>query len=249
MRALWCLILMLGACSNERAAPIISETPSPIQSGYDFLTPETQALQDDDFSNPGLLWVEKGASIFSKDCTGCHTVDSLKETATTFPKIQDSQLINLESRINLCRTNHMNTTPLPYESDSLLSLTTFITHQAKSRTRSVSITGEAAKHYNSGRDYFFTRRGQFNLSCAQCHNGYAGQKLRGDTISQGHSNGFPAYRFEWETLGSLHRRIADCDRGIRAEPHELGAQTYIDLELYLAARSQGLAMETPAVRR
>ena len=94
-----------------------------------------------------------------------------------------------------------------------------------------------------------TRRGQLNFSCQQCHDETWGKRLRGDTISQGHGNGFPAYRFEWEGFGSLHRRLYDCDTGVRAEPFPLGSQTYVDLEYYLAIRASGLPVESPGIRR
>jgi sulfur-oxidizing protein SoxA len=88
-----------------------------------------------------------------------------------------------------------------------------------------------------------------NLACAQCHDDSWGRKLRGDTISQGHPTGFPVYRIEWQTLGSLQRRLRACQLGVRAEVLDFGAPEYLDLELYLAARAEGLAIETPAVRR
>ena len=111
------------------------------------------------------------------------------------------------------------------------------------------LTPENEAQFKRGRAYFYTRRGQLNLSCSNCHNQNWGKQLRGDTISQGHGNGFPAYRFEWQNIGSLHRRFRDCDMGVRAEPLPYGSATYIALELYLAERSKGLTVETPAVRR
>ena len=101
----------------------------------------------------------------------------------------------------------------------------------------------------NGKNYFYTRRGQLNLSCHQCHDQNWGRKMRGDTVSQGHINGFPTYRNDWQTLGSSHRRFEACDIGVRAEPLPLGSQTYIDLEVYLKARGNGLSVETPSIRR
>ena len=33
-------------------------------SGYNFSEPSTQEIQDDDFLNPGFLWVERGKKIW-----------------------------------------------------------------------------------------------------------------------------------------------------------------------------------------
>jgi L-cysteine S-thiosulfotransferase len=87
------------------------------------------------------------------------------------------------------------------------------------------------------------------LACANCHNDNWGRHLRGDQVSQGHANGYPAYRLEWQTLGSSHRRLRSCSAGVRAEMLEYGAQDYVNLELFLAWRARGLTIETPAVRR
>ena len=227
-----------------------------IQSGYAFLTAETQAMQNDSFANPGFLWVDLGSDLFESaadgapSCVSCHS-EGLAGVAATYPAIDEASgdLLNVEGRINRCRIRHQNLPALAYEGGELLALTAFIANQSAGTPISVSTTGASASHYRNGRDYFYTRRGQFNLSCHQCHDQNWGKRLRGDTISQGHGNGFPAYRLEWQTLGSLQRRIRDCDSGVRAEPKAFGDPAYIDLELYLSSRASGLEMESPAIRR
>ena len=230
-------------------------------SGYAFLTPEVQALQDDAFANPGYLWVDRGAELFAtipvdgagEACASCHGADGseLVGVAATYPAIDlaSGDLLNLEGRINQCRRQHQDMPSFAYESEELLSLTAFVANLSNGMPMSVSIDGPAAAHFDVGRDYFYARKGQMNLACSQCHTDRWGMMLRGDTISQGHSNGFPTYRLAWQTLGSLHRRLKDCDEGVRAEPYLLGSETYVALELYLAARSAGLPMEAPSVRR
>ena len=238
----------------------MTETPpQPLTSGYEFLQADTKALQNDDFANPGFLWVDKGQQLFmeasgqSKACATCHTDEDrpLTTAAAHYPSIdeQTGELVNLEGRINLCRTRHQQLEPLAYESDELLSLTAYVANLARGTPISVDISGPAADWYKRGEDYFFTRRGQYNLACTQCHDDNWGKQLRGDTISKGHGTGFPAYRLEWQTLGSLHRRLSDCDAGVRAEPYPLGSDEYLAVELYLAKRAEGLKIETPGVRR
>ena len=103
--------------------------------------------------------------------------------------------------------------------------------------------------FESGREFFFRRRGQLNIACSQCHDDLAGQKLRGDTISQGQVNGFPIYRLMWRSMASRHRMFAWCNNAVRAEPYSAGSPEYLALELYMAWRARGLPLETPAVRR
>ncbi|MEO0467148.1 MAG: sulfur oxidation c-type cytochrome SoxA [Pseudomonadota bacterium] len=254
--------LALAGCdggANDEEALDRSAAPSPLRSGLSFLTEDTQALQADAFANPGHLWVDRGRNLFAsaKDsspaCSLCHGDDGaqLVGASASYPAWDESsgELLNLEGRINACRQRHQSQPPLDYESEDLLALSAFVGHLSQGTEISVEVAAETQNAYDLGEDYFFTRRGQFNLSCAQCHNDNWGQQLRGDTISQGHGSGFPAYRLEWQTLGSLHRRFQDCDQGVRAEPMEMGSDIYIALEHYLAARASGLEVETPSVRR
>lgn len=256
-----CSALILGLLVSACGAPDPSETeaissPEPLRSGYEFLTEDTQRLQDDPFENPGFLWVDRGAALFEtaepggQSCADCHD-GGLTGTSARYPQIDEAskRLLNLEGRINQCRSTHQGLEPLEYESEALLALTTYVANQSRGQTLARELTQELQPYAKSGQAYFETRRGQFNLSCAQCHDQSWGQLLRGDTISQGHGNGFPAYRLEWQSIGSLHRRLRDCDTGVRAEPLPYGDDTYIAVELYLALRASGLDVETPAVRR
>ncbi len=262
MRRVCLLALVLAGCGRpqDQYAQDSQISPADIRSGYVFLQPETRSLQDDAFANPGFLWIDKGDTLFNRhpdngkeSCASCHTEDSrpVVEAAAHYPAIdqQTGKLVNLEGRINLCRERYQDLPPLEYESDDLLSLTGYISSLAHGVPVKVDITGPARKYYDAGEDYFFLRKGQFNLACSQCHNEHWGDKLRGDTISQGYGNAFPAYRMEWQTLGSLQRRLHDCDTGIRAEPMAYGSETYTAVELYLAKRAEGLAMESPGIRR
>ena len=72
--------------------------------------------------------------------------------------------------------------------------------------------------------------------------------LAGSAITQGQPTGYPLYRLEWQTLGSLQRRLRGCIFGVRAQPYDFGAVELVELELYLMTRAAGMAMEAPAVR-
>lgn len=251
----WIAILTCACGQTEPQIEKKELDASDVTSGSAFLTGETLALQNDDFANPGLLWVDLGADLFSASekqeasCRTCHE-DELKGVAATYPAIDhgSGRLLNLEGRINECRTKHQGFPAFEYESEQLLALTAYVAKQSSGLPIQVTTEG-AEEEWQRGYEYFNTRRGQMNFSCHQCHTENWGGQLRGDTISQGHGNGFPAYRLEWQSLGSLHRRLRDCDLGVRAEPLPYGSDTYVALELYLAVRAQGLEMESPAVRR
>lgn len=99
-----------------------------------------------------------------------------------------------------------------------------------------------------GEALYRQRRGQLDLSCAQCHDDNAGRRLAGSTIPQAHPTAYPLYRLEWQGLGSLQRRLRGCMSGVRAEPFAYGAAEMIAIEAWLAQRAAGMAVETPGVR-
>jgi sulfur-oxidizing protein SoxA len=245
--------LAAAAFAQERILPL-----DQLRSGSTFLGQDLRTLQADEFANPGMLWVERGEKLWSepagkekRSCAGCHKDGSMRGVAARYPKIDaaSGKLLNLEGRINLCRNEHMGAEALRYESEDLLALTAYVARQSRGIPTGVAIDGPARSHFEAGRAFYTQRRGQLNLSCAHCHEANWGKKLLAETITQGHPNGWPAYRLEWQTLGSLERRLRACLSGIRAEMLPYGAQEYLDIELFLAWRAQGLAVETPGVRR
>jgi sulfur-oxidizing protein SoxA len=228
------------------------------RSGYTYLTPETRALQNDEFSNPGQLWVEQGEALWTStadgpSCQSCHgdAATAMKGVGARYPAWDEAsgRVINIEQRINTCRAEHQKAAPFAYESQELLSLTAFVNRQSLGMPVEVTVDGPAAASFAHGREMFYSRIGQLDLSCASCHEDRAGDHLRGETISQGQINGFPIYRQLWQTMGSTHRMFAWCNEAVRAEPHAAGSQDYVDLELYERWRGRGLPVETPAVRR
>ena len=232
--------------------------PAERKSDYEFMGPQTRAMQDDDTANPGMLGVLDGEALWKardgaagKSCADCHgdARVSMKGVAARYPAF-DAALgrpIDLEERINQSRVEQQKAAPFRFESKELLGLTAYIALQ--SRGMPIDVSDERLKPFiDAGREIFNRRQGQINLSCAQCHDDNWGQKLAGAPIPQGHPNGYPVYRLEWQSLGSLQRRLRNCLSGLRAEPYAFGAPEYVDLELFLMWRARGMKIETPAVR-
>jgi sulfur-oxidizing protein SoxA len=105
-----------------------------------------------------------------------------------------------------------------------------------------------APYYAAGEKLYHTRYGQVDIACHQCHDYHAGQNFRGQVLTQGQTNGFPVYRFTEGQVVGLQERITQCLTNLRAEPYAIGSPQYLDLEIYMSARSNGLKIETPAVR-
>jgi sulfur-oxidizing protein SoxA len=235
------------------------ERPSPPKPGSAFVGADVRSLQQDDFANPGMHWVARGETLWKggnggeKSCAGCHgdAATGMRGVATRYPRVdpEPATLVNLEGRINLCRVRHQHAQAYAYESDELLSLTAYVAYQSRGMPSAVELDEQNRAHFERGRDFYYRRQGQMNLACAHCHQRNWGRHLRTETITQGHGTDYPAYRFEWQTLGSLHRRFRSCLYGIRAEMLPAGSPEFLDLELFLAWRAQGLPIGAPGVRR
>jgi len=223
------------------------------RSGYEQMSRETRAMQDDDATNPAMLWVLDGESLWNrkagaaqKACVDCHPV--IKGVAARYPAFQGGKLINLDQRINVCRVDQQKGSALPFESRELLALSAYLGRQSRGLPIDVAVTEQTKPMLDAGRAAFHRRQGQLNLACAQCHDQNWGKSLAGNPIPQAHPTGYPIYRLEWQGLGSLQRRLRNCMIGVRAEPYAYGASEYVELEYYLMWRARGMKLETPAVR-
>lgn len=228
------------------------------RSGYTDAGPATRAMQDDDTANPAFLWVQQGEALWStapegggKTCAQCHGApSSLKGVSARYPAFDEKlgHPVTLEQRVNLCRTEHQSAPKLAQDSDGLLGLTALIGLQSRGMKLQVQQDGPMRSYAETGSKLFNTRLGQLALSCHDCHDNLAGQRLAGSLIPQGHPNGYPLYRLEWQSMGSLTRRIRNCLTGVRATPFPPDAPELTAIEIYLNGRAGGLTVETPAVR-
>jgi len=251
--ALPALYLLASAC-------VADEIAQPQQrSGYAFMSRETQAMQDDDRVNPGMLWVLEGETLWStkagsagRACADCHgdAANAMKGVAARYPAFdaKSDRPIDLEQRINRCRSEHQAATAFAWESKELLALTAYVARQSRGMAIETGADARLRPFVDEGRDLFGRRQGQINIACSQCHDDNWGRRLAGNTVPQGHPTGYPLYRLEWQSMASLQRRLRGCMIAIRAQPYDYGAPQNVDLELYLMWRASGMPIETPAVR-
>jgi L-cysteine S-thiosulfotransferase len=247
-------LLLLGGSSLAAEIP-----DGERRSGYSFMGPDTRAMQDDDTSNPGMLFVLDGEMLWNKKigtagkaCSDCHgdARESMKGVAARYPAFDKAlgRPVTLEQRINLERTQRQQAEALPYESRDLLALSAFVANQSRGMPATAGDDPALKPSVEQGRALFMQREGQLNLACANCHNDNFDKKLAGSPIAQAQPTGYPEYRLEWQTLGSLERRLRSCITGVRAQAPDYGAPELVALELYLMSRAHGMKMETPAVR-
>jgi sulfur-oxidizing protein SoxA len=261
-RGLSIIILVVGWAAIAMAADR-SENGSrndPRISSYAQMSAALKAMQDDETANPAMLWVLEGEALWSakaagagtpKSCQACHgdLATAMKGVAARYPRFDPSRskVVGLGEQINICRTVRMKAPAFAYESKPMLSLLAAIALRA--RGQAIATPGPAlGPAIARGREIFRQRQGQLNLACAYCHDDNAGGRLAGSLIPQGHPTAYPVYRLEWQTLGSLQRRLRNCMIGMRAEPYDYGSAEFAALVAFLKWRARGMTIEGPGVR-
>jgi sulfur-oxidizing protein SoxA len=228
------------------------------RSGYADMGPAVQAMQRDADANPAMLWLQDGQLLWgrapsaqSKSCAACHgEVTALRGVAARYPAWDEAlgRPVNLATRINQCRQRHQGQAAWLAEHPEWLGLEALVGRQSLGLPIAPPADARLEPFRRRGQALFGQRIGQLNLSCANCHDTWAGGRLAGVPIPQGQATGYPLYRLEWQALGSLSRRIRNCMTGVRAEPLAPHGLDMVELELHLARRAMGMAVETPGVR-
>lgn len=248
--------------------PIVTRTQAPeghpfqeVLSGWLFRTDETRALEADSFQNPGMLYVERGEEIWNtvdgqagKSCASCHgdAAESMAGIGASYPRWDaDTQRpINIELQIDKCRAENMQAETYKFDSADQKALTTYLRHQSIGQPVNIDLAaGGMQSWWEKGKELYYTRTGQLNLSCASCHEANSGKYIRADHLSQGNVNGFPTYRLNDANMVSLHGRFRGCIRDTRAEFPPAFSDELMALEVYVTWRGTGLSVETPAVRQ
>lgn len=251
---------------GEVELPSAADAPAHLQgalgdkvySGWLFRDPDTQVMQQDDFANPGMVYVDQGVGAWStpdgsegKSCADCHNAieDGMKGVRASMPKVApNGELWSLENFVNDCRTNRMGAEAWGWSSQPMENMTLAIALQSRGEPVNVAIDGPAEAFWKKGKEIYYTRYGQLELSCANCHEDHFGDHIRADHLSQGQTNGFPVFRTNGAGTVSSHERFFGCIRDTRAEPFAQGSDEFRALELYVASRGNGLPVEGASVR-
>ncbi len=172
-----------------------------------------------------------------------------------FPKWdkEAGMVVTLALAINQCREKN-GEKAYSYKKGDIADLMSYIAYQSRGQIIDVMVPKDdprALAAYQEGKEFYFTRRGQLNFSCASCHFDSAAKQLRADILSpaMGQTTGWPVYRSKWGELGTLHRRYAGCNKQVRAKPFAAQSRQYRNLEYFHTHMSNGLALNGPAARK
>lgn len=249
----------LAIVTKTTAPAHLSDALDEVMSGWHFRADETQSLQRDDFDNPGMLFVDQAIDDWNrvegsadKSCASCHGApeDSMKGVRAVYPKWNETagEVRTLATQINDCRVTQMGADKLKYAKAKMARMEALISVQSRGMPVNVAIDGPSAAMWAQGKEMYYSRTGQLELSCASCHEDNYGMHIRSDHLSQGQINGFPVYRLKNAKLTTAHGRFKGCVRDTRAQTYKPGSQEFMALELYVASRGNGLSVEAPSVR-
>lgn len=158
----------------------------------------------------------------------------------------------LEAEINECRVKN-GEKPLGWKKGAIADISAYMGSTSNGKKISISVPNDprAMAAYERGKQHFYAKRGQLNLSCANCHKDNAGNRIRGDILSPalGHPSHFPVYRLKWGSLGTIHRRFGGCNEQVRAKAYAAQSEEYADLEYFLNYMSNGIEVNAPSSRK
>ena len=158
----------------------------------------------------------------------------------------------IELEINECLEKN-GEKALGFNKGKLASISAYMAYTTRGQIIDIKIPHDqrALDAYNQGKQFYYARRGQLNMSCAHCHVDNAGNKIRADILSPalGHLSHFPVYRSKWGGLGTAHRRFGGCNKQVRAKPFKPQSDQYRNLEYFLTYMSNGIPWNGPGARK
>jgi L-cysteine S-thiosulfotransferase len=174
----------------------------------------------------------------------------VRQNFPTFDE-KEGKVVTLELALNRCREAN-GEAPFSYVKDEMAALTAYMAFTSRGKPFDIKIPNDprALAAFEQGREYFYTRRGQLNFSCASCHVQNPGERIRAEILAPalGILNAMPIYRSEWGGMGTISRRFVTCNSQTRGVPIEPQSDEYRDLEYYLSYVSNGLPISGPGAR-
>ncbi len=215
---------------------------------------------------PYEAYVEKGEEEWNKpfkngkgyaSCFG----DDVSKIRADYPRwdAQRGQVLTLEGELNRCRTEN-GEKKLKWKTGTLAYLSAYVSYEGRGQKINIVIPDDpkAQAAYEQGKQFFYAKRGQLNLACADCHVYQSGQHIRADLLSPalGQTSGFPVFRAKWsgksksgDGMGTLHRRYGGCNKQVRAKPFKAQSEQYRNLEFFHTYMSNGLEWNGASYRK
>ena len=208
---------------------------------------------------PYEINIEQGEELFNTPFKNGNTYAScfknngigIRQNYPYFDEDKD-EIITLELAINNCRKKNGEKPLSYYRGGPMADISAYMAYTSRGKIIDIKIPNyKAEEAYEAGKKLYFTKVGQLNFSCADCHVYYPGTKLRADITSPaiGHPTHFPVYRSRAGRMVTLHERFAGCLNRVRAKPFKAQRDEYKNLEYFLTYMSNGLEINGPGSRK
>lgn len=226
---------------------------------------EWEAMEEFPPYEPG---VEIGKQLFEKYNVGKCFKNGGIGVKQNYPwfNSKTGKVHTLEADIMTCLKKNgvdVKAEKLKYKSGKLAAISAYMGWTSRGKKINVVVPDDprAQAIYEQGKKFFFTKRGQLNFSCADCHIAGSGNLVRTMLLSPalGQVSHFPAYRKKWEGspsgnpalagFGTLQRRYTGCNKQVRAKPFKAQGDEYTALEYFHTYISNGIAVNTPGIRQ
>lgn len=162
------------------------------------------------------------------------------------------KVVTMEAAINECLVEN-GEKPFKTKKGKLAEVSAYMSYESRGQTINVQIPDDPAAlaAYEQGKQLYYTKNGQLNFACSDCHMYGSGLNARAETLSPslGHTSHWPVYRSKWQDMGTLHRRFAGCMTNVRAKPYKALGEEYSNLEYFLTYMSNGLEFNGPGARK
>lgn len=273
--ALTAVGILGGACSNTMA----TSPDEDLQNFREFYYKKFPGVSLNEFGNgvygihkesrdtweaieefpPYEIDIEKGEELFNTPFANGKTYASCFKNGgigirQNFPFYSKNakQVKTIEQVINECRSIN-GEKPLKWQKGDIAAISAYMAYTSRGKVMNVKTptTPDEVKWYERGRKHFYAKRGQLNMSCANCHQDNAGNFIRADILSPalGHVTHFPVYRAKWGNMGTLHRRYGGCNKQVRAKPFKPQSDEYKALEYFHSYMSNGIEVNGPGSRK
>ncbi|HEV2628480.1 MAG TPA: sulfur oxidation c-type cytochrome SoxA [Pseudolabrys sp.] len=277
-KTLIAVAILAGAAQPLLAAETASDPKADFKAFRDYFTNRFPKVALDDFVNgpysmdeglrkqwkaidefpPYDFVVDKGKQMFATpfkngktygDCFANKGIGVRQD----YPKFdaKTGQVITLDVALNQCREAN-GEKPFDYSKDDMAALTAYMAFTSRGKPMNIAIPNDprALAAYTKGKEYFYTRRGQLNFSCASCHVQNPGNHIRTEVLAPalGIMNAMPIYRSTWGGMGTVSRRLQSCNSQVGGVPLPGESEEYRDVEYYLSYMANGLPISGPGTR-
>lgn len=236
-------------------------------------------LSDDPWSNPGLLDVDRGETLWSTPAgpnkvslEACDLGKGPGVVEGAFAELpryfaDADRVMDLETRLLWCMEKlqgfkHADLVKKPYPSGGqptkdFGAIAVYVANKSSDMTFAAKLDKPKEKEAVAlGHAIFFRRQGPHDFSCATCH-GDSGKRIRLQGLpyltkpeeARETVGQWPAYRVSTTQVMTMQHRLYDCYWQMRMPKPEIGSDLSVALIAYLVKSAEGGKISAPGLKR